>query len=37
MTLSSATMEGVGEAGHEEIRRARGRVVGDKVIPVCPW
>ena len=36
MTLSSATGEGAGEVGCEEIQRARGRVVGELMVPVCP-
>ena len=36
MTLSSATEEGVGEAGREEIRRAKGRVAGEGTVLVCP-
>ena len=36
MTSSSATEEGVGETGREEIRRAKGRVVGEGMVPVCP-
>ena len=36
MTLLSATEEGVGEVGREEIQRARGRVAGEGMVPVCP-
>ena len=40
MTLSLATAEGIGEVGHEEIRRAKGMGAGESVvcctIPVCP-
>ena len=32
----SATEEGVGEEGREEIQGARGRVVGEVTVPVCP-
>ena len=35
MSLLSATGEGAGEVGHEEIQRARGRVVGELMVPVC--
>ena len=37
MTSSSATEEGEGEVGCEEIQRARGRGAGESTIPVCPW
>ena len=36
MTSSSATEEGVGEMGREEIQRAKGRVVEEGMVPVCP-
>ena len=36
MTSSLATEEGVGEEGCEEIQRARGRVGGEVMVPVCP-
>ena len=36
MTSLSATEGGGGEVGHEEIRRARGRAVGELTVPVCP-
>ena len=36
MTLLSSTEVGAGEVGHEEIQRARGIVVGELEILVCP-
>ena len=32
MTLSSVTVEDIGEAGHEEIQRANGMGVGESVV-----
>ena len=36
MTSLSTIEEGVGEVGCEESQRAKGRVVGEGTIPVCP-
>ena len=37
LVVSSATEVGAGEAGCEEIQRARGMAGGELWIPVCPW
>ena len=41
ITSSLSMVEGAGEVGREEIRRAKGMGEGESVvcgtIPVCPW